>query len=221
MRLLYVCGLGCLAPFTIFVALCSPVFAVPPPDEIAAARVLGPEWKQLSRRAGIVFAGSVLSAGLPSANCGAPVSQFSAANLTAQVQNRDGACPVPAADQPIPAIELRFRVDRPIAGVAPGQVLTIREWTGALSRQRSLRRGDRILLFLYPRSRLGLTSPVGGPQGQIRLDPSGQYVTQQSFAAPSRASGAGDRNSSRAAGSSSRRVPISQLTRAIRAARGE
>lgn len=116
-------------------------------DQLAAARVLGPEWKQLSRAAGKVFAGTVLGTEAPTTK-----------------------------DQAIPTVEVKFRVDRAIAGVRPGEVLTIREWAGAWSRQRPLRPGQRVLLFLYPPSRLGLTSPVGGPLGQVALSGKGEIV---------------------------------------------
>ncbi len=97
----------------------------------------------------------------------------------------------------IPAIQLRLRVDAAIAGVEHGQVLTIREWTGAQSMHRPMNPGQHILLFLYPLSRLGLTSPVGGSRGQVFLDPSGKNV-------------------SRSGG-----VSVLQLERAIRRARSE
>lgn len=78
--------------------------------------------------------------------------------------------------RPIPLIVVRFRVDRAIAGVRPGQVLTVREWAGAWSMHRAMREGQRLLIFLYPASRLGLTSPVGGPQGQVVLGSRGSIV---------------------------------------------
>ena len=122
-------------------------------DQLAAARALGPEWKQLSRAAGMVFAGTVLGTeARPATN-----------------------------DQAIPTIEVKFRVDRAIAGVRKGEVLTIREWAGAWSRQRALRPGQRVLLFLYPPSRLGLTSPVGGPLGQIALNRKGETVVLPAY----------------------------------------
>jgi hypothetical protein len=40
--------------------------------------------------------------------------------------------------------------------------------------------GQHILIFLYPPSRLGLTSPVGGSLGQVALDPSGKNVSKNS-----------------------------------------
>ena len=38
---------------------------------------------------------------------------------------------------------------------------------------RPMRKGEHFLLFLYPPSRLGLTSPVRGAQGQVPLDAGG------------------------------------------------
>jgi hypothetical protein len=130
-------------------------------------------------------------------------------------------------------IEMRFRIDRPIAGVQRGQILAIREWTGALSRQPALRSGERVLLFLYPPSRLGLTSPVGGARGQIRLDSTGQNIARQSIAgqsvdeptslAQSKSQGEHDRDSPAVANAAAvhGHIAVSQLERAIRAARGD
>ena len=87
-------------------------------DQAAAKRVLGPQWKHLSQRAGRVFAGSVLSDRIQTAR----------------------------TDR-VPSIALRFRVDRAIAGVQSGQVLTIHEWTGAWSLYSPMRRGEHVLLF--------------------------------------------------------------------------
>lgn len=114
-------------------------------DEIAASRVFGPRWKVLAHASGMVFAGKVL-----------------------EVET------LPATgEQTIPMIQLKFRVEHAIAGVQPGRVVTIREWAGAWTTHRAMRPGQHMLLFFYPPSGLGLTSPVGGPLGQIELDPSG------------------------------------------------
>jgi hypothetical protein len=32
------------------------------------------------------------------------------------------------------------------------------------------------MLFLYPPSKLGLTSPVGGPLGRFKIDPDGRVI---------------------------------------------
>ena len=132
-------------------------------DQVIAEHVLGPQWKQLSRRAGMIFAGTVLAA--------------AAQTGTTQTPATDRAVPagVPAAT---PAVQLTFRVDQAIAGVKQGQILTIHEWAGAWSMHRPMRSGQHILVFLYPLSRLGFTSPVGGSLGQIALDPTGKNVSK-------------------------------------------
>jgi hypothetical protein len=168
-----------------------------PSDQVAAERVLGAQWKQLSRRAGMIFAGTVLGSTPPATTI-------------------DRA--IPAS---IPAVQLSFRVDRAIAGVARGQVLTIREWAGAWSSsmQRPMIKGQHILIFLYPPSRLGLTSPVGGSLGQIALDANGKNVVERKAAAATELRDASfPRSHATAAGVS---VSVVQLERAIRSARSE
>lgn len=207
-RRLLLAALACVAICTVS------AFAAAQSDEAIAERVLGPHWKQLSRRAGMVFAGTVLSSG-----------------------TRTPATDRTRTDRTVPAIELRFRVDRPIAGVEAGQVLTIHEWAGAEPLHRPMRCGEHILIFLYPPSRLGLTSPVGGSLGQIALDASGTNVapgaaasrvsTQNVWAERKLAMPSGAQNDQSARLSPAARkaanVPITvvQLERAIRAARGE
>jgi len=139
--------------------ICSLIFCPPglaraqSEDQALAERVLGPRWKPLLRRAGMIFVGTVLSA--------PPASPFTDRVTTASS-----------------SVQLRFRVDRAIAGVEDGQIVNIREWAGAVSLQRPMVEGQHVLLFLYPPGRLGFTSPVGGAFGQIALDSSGTYVVQ-------------------------------------------
>ena len=130
----------------------------------------------------MIFAGTVLGASTQTVTTGASTTRTAAT-----------ARPLPGTT---PAIELSFRVDEAIAGVRPGQVLTLREWAGAWSMHRPMSQGQHILIFLYPPSRLGLTSPVGGPLGQVSLDLTGKNVSQSS-------------------------VSVVQLRRAIRSARSE
>jgi len=197
-------------------------FAAAPTDQAAAESVLGPQWKQLSRRAGMIFTGTVINAGtvvgsVPGTGTAATTIESGASSKVRLGGN---------------FLELHFRIDRPIAGVKSGQILTIHEWAGAWSRQPALRSGDRVLLFLYPPSRLGLTSPVGGQQGQIRLDSTGENILGQNAAArniakhvqspsskePSSKTGSPD---AAAASAVSKAIPVSQIERSIRAARGE
>jgi len=168
-------------------------------DQVVAERILGPHWKQLSRRAGMIFAGTVLSTTPQAANV-QPIGRSAGAT---------------------PAIELRFRIEEAIAGVDPGQVLTIHEWTGAWTMHRPMSKGQHILIFLYPPSRLGLTSPVGGPLGQVALDPSGKSVSKTTprptFALNLRSSSSAPPRPT----VDNARVSVLQLERAIRSARSE
>src|SRR5438105_12277862 len=109
------------------------------PDQVAAARVLGPHWKQISRVAGKIFTGEVIS-----------------------VAGQRGS-----KRHPLPILEMKLSVIHGIAGIRTGESLTIHEWNGASSMTRPVRIGEKLLLVLYPKSRLGLTSPVGGAAGQL------------------------------------------------------
>jgi hypothetical protein len=55
--------LGCV--LAVAVICLSSLAAAQQSDEVMAAHILGPRWKQLSRRAGMIFAGTVLAAAPP------------------------------------------------------------------------------------------------------------------------------------------------------------
>jgi hypothetical protein len=126
------------------------------PDAVTANRALTPQWKQLSRAAGMIFAGTVLR-----------VEALPASNFHS-----------------IPTVEVTFHIDQAIVGVEPGEVLVVREWAGAWSNHRPMQIGQRQLLFLYPPSVLGLTSPVGGPAGLFPLDAQGRIATPPAVTLP-------------------------------------
>jgi hypothetical protein len=67
-----------------------------------------------------------------------------------------------------------FRVEHATRGAANGQVLTIHEWAGLWAHRERYRVGERLLLFLYPPSKLGLTSPVAGMAGKFSIDTAGR-----------------------------------------------
>ena len=69
-----------------------------------------------------------------------------------------------------------FHVDSAMRGVRRGQKLVIREWAGLWQSGERYRPGERVMLFLYPPSKLGLTSPVGGAMGRFRINPNGRIV---------------------------------------------
>jgi hypothetical protein len=203
-----VVALACLSNFSLWSvglsSLClSRLASAQPSDQVVAERVLGPQWKQFSRRAGMIFAGTVL----------ATTPQTVKPQTGAAVDRVVTMTPPGTA----PSIQLSFRVDKAIAGVEPGQILTIQEWAGAWAMQRPMRPGQHILIFLYPPSHLGFTSPVGGSMGQIALDASGKNVAehQQRPVAPV-ANGSISHE-----GVSNESVSLVQLERAIRSAREE
>ena len=76
----------------------------------------------------------------------------------------------------VATVQISFHVDQAMQGVRTGQMLTIREWAGLWESGERYRPGERVLLFLYPPSKLGLTSPVRGPIGRFRIGPGGQVA---------------------------------------------
>lgn len=74
----------------------------------------------------------------------------------------------------IPAtMQISFHVEQAVRGVRAGQVFTMREWAGLWDAGERYHPGERVMLFLYPPSRLGLTSPVAGTQGRFAIDGNG------------------------------------------------
>jgi hypothetical protein len=112
-------------------------------------------FRQLVRSAGIIFSGHVTFIG-------------------------HAASP----SRPDPAsTTVTFQVENAIRGTAPGQNLTIHEWAGLWSSGERYRVGDRVLLFLYSPSKLGLTSPVSGALGKFAMNSQGQVVLSGQHAA--------------------------------------
>jgi hypothetical protein len=72
--------------------------------------------------------------------------------------------------------QISFHVDHAIRGVKNRQTLVVREWAGLWAAGSRYRTGERVLLFLYPPSKLGLTSPVGGAVGQFAFDDQGRVI---------------------------------------------
>jgi hypothetical protein len=82
----------------------------------------------------------------------------------------------PARPNEVAMVRITFHVERGIRGVHNGQSLSIREWSGLWQAGERYRVGEKLLLFLYPASKLGLTSPVGGTLGRIPFDSNGEAV---------------------------------------------
>lgn len=76
--------------------------------------------------------------------------------------------------QAIETVDITFRVENAIRGTTPGATLTVSQWIGLWSGGQRYRVGERLLLFLYPPGKLGLTSCVAGPLGRFAVDPLGR-----------------------------------------------
>jgi hypothetical protein len=88
--------------------------------------------------------------------------------------------PRPAtSDQAIETVTITFHVENAIRGATAGDDLKISQWIGLWSGGQRYRVGERVLLFLYPPSKLGLTSSVGGAMGRYTIDPWGRVLLSE------------------------------------------
>src|SRR5579862_4732388 len=76
----------------------------------------------------------------------------------------------------VETVRVTFRVDEGVRGVRSRQTLTIREWAGLWNAGGRYRLGEHVVLMLYPPSRVGLTSTVGGAMGRFALDRDGNLA---------------------------------------------
>jgi hypothetical protein len=113
-----------------------------------------PSLRQLTRGSGYIFAGRVSAI------------------------ERVTAGPTPD----VATVRITFQVEQGIRGVRTGRTLVIREWGGLWEQGERYRTGERVLLFLYRPSKLGLTSPVAGAWGRFAVDKTGQINLQDRIA---------------------------------------
>jgi hypothetical protein len=106
------------------------------------------ELRAMTRRSGAIFAGRVIAI------------QFLRPRFNGEV----------------PTVRITFRVERGIRGPRTGSQFVLREWAALWNGGQRYSMGERVLLFLYPASRVGLTSSVGGEHGRFRLDGKGQLI---------------------------------------------
>ena len=119
--------------------------------------VIIPNLPSLSRGSGYIFGGTVMK-----------VEHIAA-------KSRDA----------VAVMRITFQVDSAIRGVSRGQKLVIREWAGLWQSGERYRPGEKVMLFLYAPSKLGLTSPVGGAMGRFRINPSGRIIVPRGEDPPS------------------------------------
>ena len=85
--------------------------------------------------------------------------------------------PLPhALGQPVSTVAITFYVETAIRGAVAGKSLTISQWSGLWTSGQRYYLGEHLLLFLYPRSRLGLTSCVASRMGRFAVDSAGSVT---------------------------------------------
>ncbi len=104
--------------------------------------------QQLNTSAGVIFSGTVL-----------------------QIER------VVAADAKPAFVRVKFRVDEAVRGCNAGDMVTLDEWAELWMRGDRYRRGQRVLIFLYPPSPSGFSSPVAGDVGTFTTGPDGLLRT--------------------------------------------
>jgi len=117
-----------------------------PPPPITMPGLSG--FPPLARAAGMIFAGTVKKI------------------------DRRAATP----GRPVETVAVTFHIENSIRGARAGGNLTINQWIGLWSSGQRYAIGEHVLLFLYPRSRLGLTSCVGGRLGRFPIDAGGRVM---------------------------------------------
>ena len=72
----------------------------------------------------------------------------------------------------LPVIKYTFKVTEGIRGVKTGGEITFKQWQPTINGA-NYEVGEKYVLFLYPDSSRGLTSPVGFSQGQFSVEQKG------------------------------------------------
>lgn len=88
----------------------------------------------------------------------------------------------PRSRDSVGVMRITFLVEHGYRGVLSGQTIAIHEWAGLWQSGQRYRVGEHVMLFLYPPSKLGLTSPV--PNGKLPVDSSGNIVVPPSTPPP-------------------------------------
>lgn len=126
-----------------------------PPEKVSAQTVSEPALLQtivhpILRASGQIFSGTVL-----------------------KIEHRNSV-----SSNSLATTRIRFRVDQAVLNVRRGQVVEVTEWGGLWQSGERYRPGERVLLFLYPPSKLGLTSPVGNRAGRFPVDGTGRVIVR-------------------------------------------
>ncbi len=118
-------------------------------DPAPRTRATPPDLQQVTQRAGLIFLGRVVKVEWKHAPAGGQTDR----------------------------VRITFQVLDGIRGTRTGETVAVEEWSGLWTPgDERYRPGETLFLFFYPRSRLGLTSPVAGDGGRIELTPTQRVV---------------------------------------------
>jgi hypothetical protein len=174
--------------FLLVVALALSVAAYAAQPKPISTAVIPVDLQQVARKAALIFTGTVVSV--------VPIQE--------------------SGSEAVSSVAITFQVEQVLRGLRTGQKCTIHEWAGLWASGPRYRVGQRMMLFLYSPSRVGLTSPVGGRLGRYEVDRTGQVVIPSSPALipPSRKPVSSPPSRPIAAGP--QHVPLRTFSRAIR-----
>lgn len=78
------------------------------------------------------------------------------------------------SESKLPVVKYTFKVTEPLKGVGENKVVTFKQWKPTVNNA-GYEVGKNYILFLYPESERGLTSPVGFLQGQFEVESKGFF----------------------------------------------
>jgi hypothetical protein len=107
-----------------------------------------PSLNSLNQSAGIIFSGTVT-----------------------QIEKVDAQDATPAI------VRVQFRVDQAVRGCKAGEAVILDEWAELWIRSDRYRKGQKVVIFLYPPSGAGFSSPVAGDVGAIHIGADGLLRT--------------------------------------------
>ncbi len=181
-------GRSCLSLLALSLLVLSPVFLcgqATPNYQSTTDR----EFSQFTRPSRVAFP-PVEPTGAPLRSHGGRIGTFGFAQLTRAAGTIFAGTVTAVARRPasqsqsIETVSITFHVEGAIRGAVPGEDLTISQWIGIWASGQRYRVGERVLLFLYPPSKLGLTSCVGSALGRFSFDPRGRVrLTAQHLSA--------------------------------------
>jgi hypothetical protein len=128
----------------LFLLFCIPLFGTELPAPVHNPQA--PNLPALAARSGYIFAGTVKA-----------IERI-------EPRNKDA----------VAVMRITFSVQKGYVGVQTGQIIAINEWSGLWLTGDRYRQGERVVLFLYPLSKLGLTSPI--PNGRFPVDSGGKVI---------------------------------------------